>query len=153
VPCGSSILLSSVCPFGLRETSSGHAVIPKEREPRNAPHSPPPHTAFRQWPYNDAYPQSDNWGTTWDLVGQIFSPFSPGDPTKHPACPPWILVHPTERSWSVKTQPQRFRRVRTLTHMQGRIVMPPEVSRLATPTPPLAGRPWLRTPPEGRFEQ
>ena len=28
----------------------------------------------------------------------------------------------------MKTQPQRFRRVRTLAHMQGRIVMPPEVS-------------------------
>lgn len=91
--------------------------------------SPPPHIAFRRWPYNDAYPQSSNWGTTWDLVGQIFTPFSPGDPTTHPACPPWIIVHPTEEGWSTATQPQRFRRVRTLAHMQGRIVVPPEVSR------------------------
>jgi hypothetical protein len=135
------------------ETSAGHAVSPKERAPRTAPRSPPPHIAFRQWPDNDAYPQSDDRGPTWDLVGQIFPPFSPGDPTTHPACPPWILVHPTEGSWSAKTPPQRFRRVRTLTPMPGRIVMPPEVSRLATSTPPLAGRPWLRTPPEGGFEQ
>ena len=28
------------------ETSAGHAVVPKEREPRNAPRSPPPHLTF-----------------------------------------------------------------------------------------------------------
>jgi len=110
------------------ETSSGHAVIPTEREPRTAPRSPPPHLVFRQWPYTDAYPQSCDWGTTWDLVGQMFTPFSPGDPTTHPACPPWRVVHPTERGWFAKTHPQRCRRVRTLTHMHGRLVMPPTVS-------------------------
>ncbi len=157
VPCGSSISLSSVCPLGLQkkklETSAGHAVVPKEREPRNAPRSPPPHTARRQWPYNDAYPQSFDWGTTWDLVGQIFTPFSPGDPTKHPACPPWILVHPTEKGWSTVTQPQRFRRAWTLTHLQGRIVTPPEVSPPGHSIAALTERLWLRTPPEGRFER
>ena len=102
VPCGSSILLASVCPFGpsKHETSSGHAVLPKEREPRHAPRSPPPHRTCRTRPYRAAYPSSYNGGTTWDLVGQVFSPFSPGDPTTHPVCPPWILVHPTEGSWS-----------------------------------------------------
>ena len=136
-----------------KDTSAGHAGVPQERERRHAPRSPPPHTAFRRWPYNDASPQSCDWGTTWDLVGQICTPFSPGDPTTHPACPPWILVHPTERSWSTTIQPQRFRRVRTLAPMPGRIVMPPDVSCLATSPPPLTGRPWLHTPPEGAFER
>ena len=51
------------------------------------------------------------------------------------------------------TQPQRFRRVRTLTHLQGRIVMPPEVSPPGHSIAALTGRPWLRTPPEGEFER
>ena len=142
--------LSSVCPFDLQETSSGHAGVPKEREPRPAPRSPPPHITLRQWPYSPAYPQSLDWGTTWDLVGQISTPFFPGDPTKHPACPPWIVVHPTEKGWSVETPPQRFRRVRILTHMQGRIVMPPEVSPPGHSIAALTGRPWLRTPQKKR---
>jgi hypothetical protein len=93
-------------------------------------------------------------GTTWDLVGQIFPPCSPGDPTTHPACPPWIVVHPTESSWSTVTQLQRFRRVRTLTHLHGRIVRPPEVSPPGHSIAALTGRPWLRTPPKGgEFER
>ena len=51
------------------------------------------------------------------------------------------------------SQPQRFRRVRILTHIQGRIVMPPEVSSPGHSIAALAGRPWLRTPPEGEFER
>jgi len=83
-----------------KETSSGHAVVPKEREPRSAPRSPPRHRTFRSRPYSAAYPSSHDGGPTWDLVGQVFSPFSPDDPTRHPVCPPWILVHPTEKGWS-----------------------------------------------------
>jgi hypothetical protein len=108
VPGDSFPPLSAGCPCGLstpQETSSGHAVVPKEREPRTAPHSPSPHPALRPWPYNGAYPQSLDGGTPWDLVGQVFSPFSPGDPTKHPACPLWRVAHPTERSWSAETAP------------------------------------------------
>jgi hypothetical protein len=110
VPCSSSTPLSQVCPLGLPrkkkehlfprfflETSAGHAGVPKEREPRSAPRSPSPHTALRHWPYSAAYPGSGDPGTTWDLVGQVFTPFSPGDPTKHPACHPWRVVHPTGR--------------------------------------------------------
>jgi hypothetical protein len=67
-----------------KKTSAGHAVVPKEREPRSAPRSPPPYITLRQWPYSDAYPQSLDWGTTWDLVGQVFTPFSPGDSPQAP---------------------------------------------------------------------
>ena len=86
--------------WSLEETSSGHAVIPKEREPRHTPRSPAasPHLSVKalECSLSVVY----DGGTTWDLVGQVFSPFSPGDPTMHPVCPLWILVHPTERGWS-----------------------------------------------------
>jgi hypothetical protein len=49
--------------------------------------------------------------------------------------------------------PQRFRRVRTLAPMPGRIVMPPEVSPPGHFIAALTGRPWLRTPPAGEFER
>jgi hypothetical protein len=90
----------SPSPTNQGETSAGHAGVPKEREPRSAPRSPPPHLALRLWPYNAAYPQSTDLGATWDLVGQVFTPFSPGDPTKHPACHPWVIAHPTDRDWT-----------------------------------------------------
>ena len=44
-----------------KETSSGHAGVPKERESRKTPRSPPPYIPFRQWPYSNAYPQSCDW--------------------------------------------------------------------------------------------
>jgi hypothetical protein len=47
---------------------------------------------------------------------------------------------PTPRT-EIGNRPQRFRRVRTLAHMQGRIVVPPRVSRPATSTPPLRDDP------------
>jgi hypothetical protein len=100
MPCRSSTPLSSVCPLGLpkkKETSAGHAGVPQEREPRTAPRSPPHHLALQLWPYSAAYPGSGDPGTTWDLVGQIFTPFSPGDPTTHPPCHPWIIAHSTDR--------------------------------------------------------
>ena len=77
-------------------TSAGHAGVPKEREPRTAPRSPPPHPALRLWPYSAAYPRSFDPRTAWDLVGQMSTPFAPGDPTKHPTCHPWRVVHPTD---------------------------------------------------------
>ena len=45
LPCDSSTRLSQVCPLGLskKETSTGHVVVPEEREPRMAPRSPPRH--------------------------------------------------------------------------------------------------------------
>jgi hypothetical protein len=87
-------------------------------------------------------------GPTWDLVGQMLPPFSPGDPPTHPACHPWILAHPTDKGCTPTTPPQRFRRVRTLAHTHGRIVVPPGASRPGHCDAALAGRPWLPPPPE-----
>ena len=130
-------------------TSAGHAVVPTAREPRTAPRSPPPHLVFRLWPSSAAYPGSDDSRTTWDLVGQVFTPFSPGAPTTHPACRPWRVAHPTDSGWSKKTpQPQRFRRVRTLAPTHGRIMTPPGVPRPGHFNAALTGRPWLPPPPE-----
>jgi hypothetical protein len=58
---------------------------------------------------------------------------------------------PTPRP-EIGSRPQRFRRVRTLAPMQGRIVVPPRVSRPGHFDAALAGRPWLPPPPEGEFE-
>jgi hypothetical protein len=128
-------------------TSAGHAGVPQEREPRNAPRSPPPPPALRRWPSSAAYPRSRALRTAWDLVGQICTPCSPGAPTKHPPGHPWIIVHPTGRG---AKNPQRFRRVRTRAHPPGRIVTPPGVSRPGHSIAALAGRPWLRTSPKER---
>jgi hypothetical protein len=161
VPCSSSTQLSQVCPLGLPrkkkerlfprfflEPSAGHAGVPKEREPRSAPRSPPPHTALRHWPYSAAYPKScdrERRGTSSVRFSHRFLQVTP---------PSTLRVTRGESSTpraEVGIPPQHFRRVRTLAPTQGRIVMPPGVSRPGHFNAALAGRPWLRTPPEGEF--
>ncbi len=104
----------------------------------------------RHWPSSDAYPQVLRPGTTWDLVGQVFTSFSPGETTKHPHVSP-VDNRPPHGQRLKENQPQRFRRVRTLAHTRGRNVTPPGVSRPGHFVAALAGRPWLRTPPKGEF--
>jgi hypothetical protein len=140
--------VSSWSPKKTLGTSAGHAVVPKEREPRSAPRSPPLHIALRHWPYNDAYHRSDDRerrGTSSVRFSLRFLQVTPPS-TLHVA----RRYSPTPRA-GVENQPLRFRRVRTLAHMQGRIVGPPEVSRLGHFDAALTGRHWLRTPPEGGF--
>jgi hypothetical protein len=81
-------------------TSAGHAGVPKEREPRSAPRSPPPHSALRLWPYREAYP---GLATRTDV-----GPRRSDAPTVFSRCPP----HAPCVS-SVDTRPPHGQRVYT----------------------------------------
>ncbi len=67
-----------------KETSAGHAVVPEEREPRIAPRSPPRRIHTSALALGRCVSSVLRPGTTWDLVGQVFPSFSPGETTKHP---------------------------------------------------------------------
>jgi hypothetical protein len=86
---------------------------------------------------------------TWERRGTSSVRFSPRFLQVIPPSPLHVIrgYSPTPRT-EMENRPQRFRRVRTLAHMQGRIVVPPEVSRPGHCIATLAGRPWLPTPPE-----
>ena len=156
LPGGSSTPLSSVCPLGL-PNNLGRPPPDTLWSPRSERQGPP-RALRRLTPHcgNGLITMLIRSLSTGERRGtssvRFSPPFSPGDPTKHPACPPWIVAHPTTAVGPQRPHPQRFRRVRTLAHMQGRIVVPPEVSPPGHFVAALTGRPWLPTPPEGEFE-
>jgi hypothetical protein len=161
VPCSSSTPLSQVCPLGLpRKKRNTCFLVSSWRPPPDTLESPrsesqgAPRALRRLTPHCGiglialripGLATRERRGTSSVRFSHRFLQVTP---------PSTLRVTRGESSTpraEVGIPPQHFRRVRTLAPTQGRIVLPPGVSRPGHFNAALAGRPWLRTPPAGEF--